>query len=83
MLIVHRPGNGKDPVSQTSLITFTDEDYTLRMITPHEDALVISAQVGAMDLRQILVDNRSSVEILYGHDESKNKRNKRVYQINS
>lgn len=37
------------------------------MITPHDDALVISAQFGSMELRRILVDNRSSVVILYGH----------------
>lgn len=37
------------------------------MITPHEDAPVISAQVGSMGLRRILVDNEISANILCGH----------------
>lgn len=52
---------------KTTAIIFTDEDYSSGMVTPHEDALVIIAQVGTMDLRRILVDNGSSVDVLYGH----------------
>lgn len=34
---------------------------------PHEGALVITAQVGAVDMRRIMMDNGFSVDILYNH----------------
>ena len=45
-------------------ITFTNED--LRSLPlPHVDALVISATIANFNVQRILVDNRSSADILF------------------
>lgn len=50
-----------------TVISFSDEDYTFESVKPHKGALVITAQVGPMDMMRIMIDNRSSVDILYSH----------------
>lgn len=47
-----------------SVISFTDEDFLLKPIEPHEGALVITAQVGSMDMKRMMIDNGSSIDIL-------------------
>lgn len=37
------------------------------MVEPLKGALVITAQVRPVDMRRIIIDNGSSVNILYGH----------------
>lgn len=49
------------------VISFTDDDFSSESIEPHEGALVITAQVGPVDVRRIMIDNGSSVDILYAH----------------
>lgn len=51
-------------VDQT--ISFFDEDY-VGIITPHEDALVITTSIADYTVNKILVDNGSSLDILYHH----------------
>lgn len=34
---------------------------------PHEGVLVITAQVGPVDVRRMMIDNGSLVDILYSH----------------
>ena len=45
-------------------IAFTEQDlYTVRL--PHQDPLVIKLQVGQVILGRVLVDGRSSAEVLF------------------
>ena len=45
-------------------ITFTDEDAE-RIHHPHDDAIVITLLIADYTTRRVLVDNRSSADILY------------------
>lgn len=44
-------------------ISFSDEDY-IGIVTPHEDTLVITTSIAEYIVSKILVNNRSSVDIL-------------------
>lgn len=46
------------------VIGFTEEDAQ-RLHHPHDDALVVSGRVGEYNTYRVLVDNGSSVDILY------------------
>ena len=46
------------------VIGFLDENAR-RLHHPHNDALVVSLRVGDYNMRLVLVDNDSSVDILY------------------
>ncbi|XP_075665785.1 uncharacterized protein LOC142635531 [Castanea sativa] len=48
----------------TPIIVFSEEDAR-RLHHPHDDAFVVSIRVGDYNTHRLLVDNRSSVEILY------------------
>lgn len=50
-----------------TVISFFDEDYPLESVEPNEGAFVIIAQVGPANMRRIMIDNRSLVDILYTH----------------
>ena len=56
---VRNIGQTKSPV-----IEFSEEDAR-RIHYPHDDALVVSLQVGDYNLHRVLVDNGSSADILY------------------
>ena len=43
---------------------FSEEDKT-RTIQPHDDALVVTLRIGGYDVRRVLVDQGSAVEIMY------------------
>ena len=43
---------------------FSDEDKT-ETIQPHDDALVVMLRIGGYDVRQVLVDQGSAIEIMY------------------
>ena len=45
-------------------ITFTDEDAR-RVHHPHDDAVVITLLIADYTTRRVLIDNRSSADILY------------------
>lgn len=47
------------------MISFSDKDYLMGMIEDHYDALVFTTKVGTNTVKKILVDNGSSVDILY------------------
>ena len=49
---------------ESPVIGFSEED-TRRLHHPHDDALVVSVWVGDYNVHQMLVDNGSSVDILY------------------
>ena len=46
------------------IIRFSKED-TRRLHHPHDDALIVSIQVGDYNTHQVLVDNGNSADILY------------------
>ena len=49
---------------ESPVIRFLEEDAR-RLLHPHDDALVVSIRVGDYNVHQMLVDNGSSVDILY------------------
>ena len=46
------------------IIGFSEEDVR-RLHHPHDDALVVSIQVGDYNMHWVLVDNGNSTDILY------------------
>lgn len=59
----------KQPIKKfwdDQIISFSDKDY-IKIITPHEDALVITSLIAYYTVSKILMDNSSSVDILYHH----------------
>ncbi|XP_074327512.1 uncharacterized protein LOC141665426 [Apium graveolens] len=61
-LTVKRPRANPTPV-----ISFSDDDYHPGLIEGHQDALVITTRVGNITVKKMLVDNGSSVDVLYHH----------------
>ncbi|XP_030941776.1 uncharacterized protein LOC115966749 [Quercus lobata] len=51
-------------MSATPLIGFTEEDKQ-GTIQPHDDALVVTLRIGGYDVKRVLVDQGSAVEIMY------------------
>ena len=43
---------------------FSDEDK-VRTIQPHKDTLVVMLRIGGYDVRRVLIDQGSAVEIMY------------------
>ena len=54
----------KMPRIDNPIIGFSEDDAR-RLHHPHYDALVVSLQIGDYNMHQVLVDNGSSVDILY------------------
>ena len=54
----------KMPRTDNLVINFSEDD-TRRLHHPHDDALVVSLQIGDYNMHRVLVDNGSSVDILY------------------
>nr|XP_023893149.1 uncharacterized protein LOC112005128 [Quercus suber] len=51
-------------VSAQLVIGFSDEDK-MGTIQPHDDALVITLRIGGYDVKRVMVDQGSAVEIMY------------------
>ena len=51
-------------MSTTPLIGFTEEDKQ-GTIQPHDDALVVTLRIGGYDVKRVLVDQGSAVEVMY------------------
>ncbi|XP_050259797.1 uncharacterized protein LOC126704847 [Quercus robur] len=54
-----RSKKGNSPV-----LGFSDEDK-IRTIQPHDDALVVTLRIGGFDVKRLLVDPGSAVEVMY------------------
>ncbi|XP_030955700.1 uncharacterized protein LOC115977811 [Quercus lobata] len=48
----------------TPLIRFSNEDK-LETLQPHDDALVVTLRIGEYDVKRVLVDQGSAVEVMY------------------
>ena len=46
------------------VLSFSDEDK-VGIIQPHDDALVVTLRIGGYDVKRVLVDQGSGVEIMY------------------
>ena len=51
-------------VERPLVIGFSDEDK-IKTIQPHDDALVITLQIGGYDVKRVMVDQGNAVEIMY------------------
>ena len=54
-----RPRKGASPV-----LGFSDDDK-IGTIQPHDDALVVTLRIGGFDVKRVLVDQCSAVEVMY------------------
>ncbi|KAK3033968.1 hypothetical protein RJ639_034132 [Escallonia herrerae] len=63
------PQNKRLKTVPAATITFSDDDSE-GIKTPHDDPLVITIKAGNFDVKRVLIDNGSSVEILF-HDAFK------------
>ena len=54
----------KIPRMDNPVIKFSEDDAQ-RLYHPHDDALVVSLQMGDYNMHRVLVDNDSSADILY------------------
>ena len=54
----------RDRVELSLVIGFSDEDK-IGTIQPHDDALVITLQIGGYDVKKVMVDQGSAAEIMY------------------
>ena len=46
------------------ILGFSNEDK-IRTIQPHDDTLVVTFRIGGYDVKRVLVDQGSAVEIMY------------------
>lgn len=46
------------------ILGFSDEDK-VETIQPHDDALVVTLRIGGYDMKRVMVDQGSAVEIMY------------------
>ena len=46
------------------ILGFSNEDK-IRTIQPHDNALVVTLRIGGYDVKRVLVDQGSAVEIMY------------------
>lgn len=67
MLVVSEHPTRRERTYTGMVISFTNEDYPIDSVEPHEGALVITTQVSQVDMRRMMIDNGSSVDILYSH----------------
>ena len=58
----HEPKRAKP--DQSLIMGFSDEDK-IGTIQPHDDVLVITLQIGAYDVKRVMVDHGSAAEIMY------------------
>ncbi|XP_074323467.1 uncharacterized protein LOC141660383 [Apium graveolens] len=54
-------------MNPSPIISFSDDDYRPDLIEGHQNALVITTRVGNNTVKKMLVDNGSSVDVLYHH----------------
>lgn len=67
MLTVSEQPARRERAYPGTVISFTDEDYPAESVELYEGALVIMAQVGLVDVKRMMIDSGSSVDILYNH----------------
>ena len=46
------------------VLSFSDEDK-MGTVQPHDDALVVTLKIGGYDVKKVMVDQGSDVEIMY------------------
>ena len=54
----------RSKVNVQQALSFSDEDK-VRISQPYDDALVVTLRIGGYDLKRVLVDQGSGVEIMY------------------
>ncbi|XP_074322841.1 uncharacterized protein LOC141659814 [Apium graveolens] len=64
---VNPPTSKRTRTNPSPAISFSDDDYRPGLIEGHQDALVITTRVGNNTVKKMLVDNGSSVDVLYHH----------------
>ena len=60
----HSQASKRARVTVPLILGFSDED-TIGTIQPHDDALVVTLRIGEYDVRRVMVDQGSVVDIMY------------------
>ena len=55
----------KKPKIEAPLVLGFLTDDKIRTIQPHDDALVVTLRIGGYDVKRVLVDQGSAIEIMY------------------
>ena len=50
--------------SSNDVISFFDADIT-RVLTPHNDVVIISMTIANYNVKKILIDNKNSIDVLF------------------
>ena len=70
MSVARLPSEVDDRVSKRAkgmalpMLGFSDDDK-VRTIQPHDDALVVTLRIGGYDVKRVLVDQGSAMEVMY------------------
>ena len=70
MFVARLPAESNDPkpkrarVEIRPVLGFSDEDK-IKTIQPHNDALVVTLRIGGYDVKRVLVDQGSTIEVMY------------------
>ena len=70
MFVAQLPADDSSPESKRPetyphpVLSFSEEDK-IGTIQPHDDALVITLQIGGYDVKRVMVDDSSGAEIMY------------------
>ena len=51
-------------IGSQPVLAFSDEDK-IETIQPHDDALVVTLRIGGYDVKRVLVDQGSTIKIMY------------------
>ena len=62
---VYRVDSKRPKQNPSPVISFSDADYPEGIIRAHQDAMVITTKIGTNTVKKILIDDGSSVDILY------------------
>ena len=54
----------RDKIEIQPILGFSDKDKT-KIIQPHDDALVVTLKIWGYDVKKVLIDQDSVVEIMY------------------
>ncbi|XP_023929365.1 uncharacterized protein LOC112040707 [Quercus suber] len=58
------PDSKRGRMEVQSTLSFSDEDK-VRILQPHDNALVVNLKIGGYDVKRVLVDQGSGVKIMY------------------
>ena len=66
--------------SSNDVISFFDADIT-RVLTPHNDVVIISMTIANYNVKKILIDNKNSIDVLFYNAFLKDETSQRMTKV--